>query len=157
MVREYVEQTYLPAARSYLRRSSDNARLASELISWRARIDEEWQEIRFGHATVQHTGGQLHFDAQVLLGGLDPDCVQVQLYADPIEGAPHVCVPMHRQERMHGVVNGHLYRAAVPDNRPAEHFTARIVPYHPEALIPMECTRILWNLKYSYAEVTAGQ
>jgi glycogen phosphorylase len=156
MVREYVEQAYLPAVQSYLRRASDNARLARELTRWSARIDEEWQGIRFGRVTVQRTEGKLHFDVQVFLGGLDPDCVQVQLYADPIEGSPHICIPMRHEERMLGTVNGHRYRASVPDQRPAEHFTARIVPYHPEAIIPMECNKILWNAKCAYVEASAA-
>ena len=36
MVREYVEQAYLPAARAFLRRSADGARLARELEAWSA-------------------------------------------------------------------------------------------------------------------------
>lgn len=152
MVREYVEQAYLPAAGSYLRRSSDNACVARELISWQAKIDEEWQGIKFGRLAVHHAEGQWHFEAQVILGGLGPDCVQVQLYADPVEGSSQVCVSMRHQERLHGVVNGHIYLAAVPDQRPAEHFTPRIVPYHPEAFIPMECAKTLWYGKHAYAE-----
>ncbi|HWT83802.1 MAG TPA: DUF3417 domain-containing protein, partial [Candidatus Methylomirabilis sp.] len=144
MVREYVAQAYLPAARAYLRRASDHARLAGELISWLAKIDEEWQGLKFGRVTVHQSDHQLLFEVQVLLGGLSPDCVQVQLYADPDGGGQPVCVSMQREGRIHGVVNGHIYRTAVSAQRPAEHFTPRIVPHHPEAFIPMEGMRILW-------------
>jgi glycogen phosphorylase len=155
MVREYVEQAYLPAVQSYLRRASDNASLARELTRWSARIDEEWQGLRFGSVTVHRTEGKLLFDVQVFLGGLDPDCVQVQLYADPIEGSRHVCISMRHEERMPGTVNGHRYQLTVPDQRPAEHFTARIVPYHPEAIIPVECNKIFWNSKRAYVDAKA--
>ncbi|MGO8751830.1 MAG: alpha-glucan family phosphorylase [Thermoguttaceae bacterium] len=145
MVREYVERAYLPAARSYLRRSSAGAQLAAALENWQARIDDEWQCLRFGRVAVQETEEQWHFEVQVILGGLGPDCVQVQLYADPLAGSPPVCVPMQCEGRMHGVVNGYIYRAAVPAQRPAAHFTPRIVPHHPEAFVPLESTRTVWQ------------
>lgn len=145
MVREYVEHAYLPAAKAYMRRCSDGARGARELVSWLARIDEEWGGLRFGRVAVQQADQQWRFEVQVMLGGLSPDCVQVQVYADPAADSPRVCVPMQREGRMHGVVNGHIYRAAVPAERPAEHYTPRIVPHHPEAFVPMESARILWR------------
>jgi starch phosphorylase len=101
--------------------------------------------VRIGRVTVDQADEQLHFEVQVMLGGLSPECVQVQLYADPDGDGPPMCVPMRRAGSMHGVVNGHLYRAAVPAQRPAEHFTARIVPRHPDAILPMESARIAWQ------------
>lgn len=145
MVREYVERAYLPAAEAYSRRASDDARLARELVSWGAQIDEEWQGLNFGRVTVHQADHQWHFEVQVMLGGLGPDCVQVQLYADPVADNPPVRVPMQHEGRMPGVVNGHIYRAAVPAERPAEHYTPRIVPHHPEAFVPTESARIVWR------------
>jgi starch phosphorylase len=73
MVREYVERAYLPAARSYLRRSSAGAQLAAALEGWQARIDDEWQCLRFGRVAVHEAEEQWHFEVQVILGGLGPD------------------------------------------------------------------------------------
>jgi len=143
MVREYVEQAYLPAARAYLARS-ENVQLAKDLECWLARLHEQWQGIRFVRVAVHRADDQWHFEVQAVLGDLEPDAVQVQLYADPAEGGPAVCVPMQRNGKLHGIVNGHVYRAIVPAQRPAEHFTPRIVPYHPSAFVPMESTRVLW-------------
>jgi starch phosphorylase len=145
MVREYVEQAYLPAAKAYLRRSVENAEQARELESWLTRIDDEWQGLKFGRTSAQQVDGHWHIEVQVILGGLCPDCVQVQLYADPIAGSPQVCVAMQHKGTIHGVVNGHTYRAAVSADRPVEHFTPRIVPFHPEVFVPMESTRITWR------------
>ncbi len=86
MVREYVEQAYLPAAKAYSRRCSRNARLACALEDWLAKIDDEWQSMRFGRVAVHQVDDQWHFEVHVLLGGLGADCVQVQLYADPCAG-----------------------------------------------------------------------
>jgi starch phosphorylase len=145
MVRDYVEQAYLPAADAYLRRAADGGRLAHDLVAWLARIDDEWRGLKCGRVTVHQADEQHHFEVQVMLGGLSPECVQVQLYADPAGDGPPMCVPMRRDGCLHGVVNGHLYRATVPAQRPAEHFTPRIVPYHPDAILPMESARIAWQ------------
>ena len=119
--------------------------LACDLESWLARIDDEWQGLRFGRVAVHQADEQWHFEVQVILGGLGPDCVQVQLYADPAADSPEECVPMQCAGADARVVNGHIYRAAVPAQRPAEHFTPRIVPYHPDAFVPMESTRTVWH------------
>ena len=146
MVREYVEQAYLPAAQAYLAavcRGRQLARDAGKLAGPDRR--------RSGNACVSaawpcsEADDQWHFEVQVILGGLGPDCVQVQLYADPPAAARPCACPCSAKERMHGVVNGHIYRAAVSAQRPAEHFTPRIVPYHPDAFVPMETTRTVWQ------------
>jgi len=36
------------------------------------------------------------------------------------------------------------YRASIVSARPDWHFTPRIVPHHPEALIPVEAPLIAW-------------
>jgi starch phosphorylase len=145
MVREYVEQAYLPAARAYRKRAADGGRLAGEITAWLAKIDEEWQGVKFGRLTVHQADQQWQFELEVMLGGLGPECVRVHLYAEPEAGGAAVCVRMEYVGKLSGIVNGHGFCASVPARRPAEHYTPRIVPYHPDAFIPMEGTRIVWH------------
>ena len=37
------------------------------------------------------------------------------------------------------------YTAQVSATRPASDFTARIVPHHPNALVPLEADQIIWQ------------
>jgi starch phosphorylase len=37
------------------------------------------------------------------------------------------------------------YSAQVSATRPASDYTARIVPYHPNALVPLEAEQIVWQ------------
>jgi len=37
------------------------------------------------------------------------------------------------------------YTASVPATRPAQDFTPRIVPFHPDAFVPLEAPDILWH------------
>ena len=145
MVREYVEQAYLPAARAFLRRAADGARLSRELEAWSARLDEQWQGVRFGRLFVHQAEQQWQFEIEAYLGDLPVDFVQVQLYAEALGEQPAACVTVERAGPIHGAVNGFLYRASVPAGRPAEHYTPRIVPCHPEAFVPAETAHITWR------------
>ena len=77
----------------------------------------------------------------VQLGDLPPDAVRVELYADG-DGTP--CVPMTRGRRVEGSANGYVYTATVPVARPASDWTARVVPDHPGAVVPLEAAHIRW-------------
>jgi len=52
---------------------------------------------------------------------------------------------MSRQTAIAGAVNGYLFTIDIPSTRPAHHFTPRILPFHPDANIPIEASFILWK------------
>jgi starch phosphorylase len=52
--------------------------------------------------------------------------------------------PMMRKMALSGAVNGYIYEAIVPKDRPFEHYTPRIVPHHVYANIPSEEIHIKW-------------
>jgi starch phosphorylase len=145
MVREYVEQAYLPAARAYLDRVRDGAKRAADLEQWQAQIDDQWSSLRFGRIHVVKEEEEWRFEVQAYLGDLCPDCVAVQLFAEGEEGAAPACIQMHRESPIHGAVGGYIYRATAPANRPSEHYTARIVPAHAHAFVPLEATQTFWQ------------
>jgi starch phosphorylase len=41
--------------------------------------------------------------------------------------------------------NSYTYSARVSAARPAIDYTARIVPHHPKALVPLEADQIVWQ------------
>ena len=146
-VREYAEKHYIPLAEAYRRRSADGHKTAESLLNWRRRICDHWSRLRFGSMRVETEGEEHRFQLQVCLDELDPEAVQVELYAEAIDGAIDGGEPVrHVMVRGEALVgqNAWRYLAAVPANRPAGDFTARIVPYHPEAFVPLEEAHILW-------------
>ncbi|MGO9114865.1 MAG: alpha-glucan family phosphorylase [Thermoguttaceae bacterium] len=145
MVREYVEQAYLPAARAFLRRSADGARLAQELEAWSALQEERWHGVRFDRLFVHEAEQQWQFEVEVYLGEVCPDSAKVQLYAEAAGAQPAACVTIERSGPIHGAVNGYLYRGSVPASRPAKDYTPRVVPCHPEAFVPVEAAHITWR------------
>jgi glycogen phosphorylase len=144
-VREYVEQHYLPAAAAYRRRAAEGGTLAIELVAWRRAVAQHWHEARFGRLEITSAPGRHRFSVEVYLGGLDPDFVRVELYADPIAEAGASCLPLGRGRRLDGPENGYVYEAAIDTPRSAADFTVRLVPHHAQASIPLEAPEILWQ------------
>jgi starch phosphorylase len=146
MMQEYIDRIYRTSAIAYRKRSAEGAALAEELASWQARLNENWKELRFGSLTAAREVESWRFSVEAYMGELQPDDVRLELYADPLpggDGSPERIV-MERKVALAGSVNGYIFGASLPANRPAEDYTTRIVPYHPEAFIPMEEAHILW-------------
>jgi starch phosphorylase len=144
MVKEYVDRIYLPASRAFRRRIAAGAAVARDLESWLARVDDAWPSIRFGTFSSSPADGQWTFEVQAYLGGLTPEDVAVQMFADGTGDEGPTAVSLKRDGPIRGSVNGHVYRGSVAATRPAAHFTPRVVSFHPDAFVPMEARHILW-------------
>jgi starch phosphorylase len=145
MVREYVEQAYLPAATAYKRRAADQARLATELESWHSRLIEDWHGIRFGEIHVQEVSEGWHFEVQVYLGDLCRDCIRVELYSESADRQPSTPIVLEHDGAIPGAVNAFKFLGLAPADRPPEHYTPRIRPHHPDAFVPLESTHVHWR------------
>ncbi|MHB1053409.1 MAG: alpha-glucan family phosphorylase [Thiobacillus sp.] len=144
-VREYTELHYLPAAVAYLERAADSGKLGVELVDWRHALEQKWAALRFGEMKLETDDTQHGFEIQVYLDDLDPEAVRVELYANGIKGAASERVEMKRVRQLVGSTNGYAYRAAVPSTRPATDYTARLIPRHEGAVVPLEDAHILWQ------------
>ena len=144
-VREYTEKHYLPAAAAYVQRAADQGDLGRQLVRWRRELEQKWPSLRFGNMKVETVGDQHTFEVQVYLDDVDPSSVQVDLYADGLQGGPPVRQTMSRVRQLAGATGGYTYRATVAATRPAADFTARIIPCHAGASVPLEANQILWQ------------
>jgi glycogen phosphorylase len=138
MLREYTQRFYTDAAGRVTRRSANGGALARQIIEWQERLSRSWNGIHFGEVHVDE-GSDFHsFSVEVFLNGLTPDAVRVELYADPVNGHEQV-----RQEMT--PARGQLFEARVPATRPASDYTPRVIPRHPDALVPLEALWITWQ------------
>ena len=151
MMQEYIDKIYRPAAQSFRRRSENGAALAGELAAWQARLEEGWKSLRFGRQITAREGDSWRFSVEAYLGDLNPGDVQVEMYADPLPDGESGSgqesqerIVMKRMGPLEGAASGYIFEAVVGAKRAAEDYTPRIVPYHPEALIPIEEAHILW-------------
>jgi starch phosphorylase len=145
VVREYTDQHYLSAAARYHRRAADKAAVGAELVAWRRHLDEYWHELRFGSVHVETREGQHQFSVEVYFGRLDPGAIRVELFADPIGGEEPCRQPMARGPEVDGARGAFQYTGSVPASRPVGAYTARLVPHHPDAVVPLDATEILWQ------------
>jgi starch phosphorylase len=145
MLQDYVEQAYLPAAAQLRRRAAGNCALARDLDRWARTLAGGWASIRFGEVTVQAAEGHLTFTATLFLGAVEREAVRVELYADPLDEADAVVLPMAPAEPATEVPDRTRYRATVATARPAAHFTVRVRAYHADARLPIECPLIMWQ------------
>jgi starch phosphorylase len=155
MMQEYVVRAYLPGAASWRRRAAAGGAVARALEAWAHHLAEHWSAIRFGDVVHETAGGRLTVSAAVHLGPIPPEAVHVELYADPIAvidpigggepigGAEAVVQPMMPVGRP-GPTGLVIYRTSIETDRPSWHFTPRVVPFHPEARIPVELPLIAW-------------
>ncbi len=145
MLREYTESYYLPMAVALRERSTDKARVASEINTWRQFIQKHWSKIHFGPVERRSTDKHHVFEAQVYLDDIPPEHILVEVYADPTEQHPPEHYPMERTEALDGAVNGYSYLSVIPIQRPISDYSLRVTPYHPHASIPLEENHILWE------------
>jgi starch phosphorylase len=145
MMRDYVQQAYLPAMAQQRHRIANGNQAAREMRLWAERLRECWPRLSIGQVEVSATGRGWSFSALVRLDQLGADDVRVELFANPIgNGAPEIRA-MSRGEPSAGPGNGWVYSGRVDSTRPAHDYTVRIVPHHPNARIPTEAALILWQ------------
>jgi len=135
-LREYTERYYIPLAKSVALRR--DAAAASRLASWVATVAQHWSSLRFGDIRVTTERGEHRFEVSAYLDDVDPESVNVELYADGREPTT-----MGRAAPLVGA-RGFLYVANVPDTRPASDYTPRLVARHPDLAIPLELPTIAW-------------
>lgn len=142
-VLEYTEKYYLPLATAYLRRSNNGGKFAENLLHWKRHLADHWSRLRFCSVRVESSEVLHQFEIQVYLDEMDPEAIQVELYAEAAKDGEPVRQVMTRGESLVGQ-NVWRYSASVPATRPAQDFTPRVVPCHPEAFVPLEAPYILW-------------
>jgi starch phosphorylase len=140
-VREYTERHYVPAAEAYTQRAAEGGKLGADVANWQANLARHWQNVRFGSVKVERHDAELAFEAVVYPGALDPNAIGVELFANGAQEP--LRLPMNRGAKVDG--DGYIYWARTPSDRNADDFTARVVPHHPSATVPLEASRILWQ------------
>jgi starch phosphorylase len=144
-VSQYVEQYYLPAATDYRRRSADSSAIGLDMIDRRRALDQKWSRLRFGEAKSAIDGTRHNYEVEVYLDDLGPGMVQVELYANGVEGSGSEFHVMQSLRAMVGASGGYVYGATLETARSLTDYTARLVPIVDGRVIPLEDARILWQ------------
>jgi starch phosphorylase len=162
MVRDYVTELYLPAARSSLAlAASDQAGEfsgARELAAWKARVTKAWPQVGIEHVeaddTDQSPGSALIVRASVALGELSPRDVEVQVVYGRAGEQDEILDPQFRALALEeSAAAGSVTRFAghAELGRPGPFgYTVRVLPSHPLLSGPAELGLV------TYPAATAG-
>ena len=162
MVRQYVEDIYLPAARAVAVREADGGRVGVELEAWARAVHEGWGSVRFGRLSTGPADDGHRLQVEVFLGDVPAEGVRVEAYADPVAGdGPGTVVPLEVDHALVGAVNAAVYAGTLPAGRPSADFTPRIVPWHGAAVVPLDLSLVAWGPRpapsASTSDASSGQ
>jgi starch phosphorylase len=145
MVRDYVEQAYLPAAAALRERMQDGAAKAKAMAQWEQRARAGWPGVRMGPSIITRDGDGWAVMVPVYLGEVVADDVRVELYADATETTGVEAIALTRDAPIAGASNGYRYVGRTGAGRPPGEYTARVIPHFRGACVPMELPLIRWQ------------
>ena len=67
------------------------------------------------------------------------------MFAEADGGRPPEVVLLDQERAIVGSTNSYIYAGRVKTDRPADHYTVRALPYHPDAVLPAELPLITWQ------------
>jgi len=144
-IREYTNDHYLPAAAGYQERAAADGKLGADLVQWQRSLADQWKTLRFGKISSETKDGQHRFQVEIMPGRLHADQIQVELYAAPTNAAGSGVEIIPACRSCAGPSGALLYSVCCAAKRPASDYTARVVPSHPGALVPLEASQIIWQ------------
>jgi len=95
-------------------------------------------------AKVSSLAGSL-VEVELLLKGLNPNAVRVELFPDAINGSESVRQEMRWARTLAAELSRCVYQATIPTTRPASQYTARVILQRAGLGVPLEFGRILWQ------------
>jgi starch phosphorylase len=132
-------------AAAYCKRAEEHGKAAAELLAWVRTMASHWHEVRFGAVQISTFDGMYSYIVEVHLGSIRPADVRVEIYAD----LPNADRPFQAAMVLDGSSSNssgaYRYSGAVPSDRPADHYTPRIVPRRDGILVPLEVGLIAWQ------------
>ncbi len=141
MLREYVQDAYVPAARAVRSRAELGPDRVLALSSYSDRLERAWPGLRFHSLQVSERAGLHLYEVEIDLGEVEPHWVRVQLYSEVPDGQ---IVEMACSGAVPGEISRYIYRAQIAADRPAHFYTPRVVASHPDSLGPIEHPQVHW-------------
>jgi starch phosphorylase len=153
MVQEYFEKYYKASYERRLILKEDNWKKAVKLAAWKEKVTDNWTKLKISHVqTSEHSaqifvGQEFSVTAEIELGELSADDVEVQIYYGPIEkqDEPHynstvVMSPVSSSEK--GI---YKYCGTVLCRQSGQQgYTIRILPKNELLIHPFELGVVYW-------------
>ncbi|MTJ47424.1 alpha-glucan family phosphorylase [Dolichospermum sp. UHCC 0259] len=152
MVREYAMRAYFPASDRYHTLTVDNYSPAKELAAWRAKLGEQWFNIKIKDVDVSaasdiEVNQTVAVKAKVDLATLSNDDVQVELYQGSIDANGNIvnAVPVIMDYQGQDPENSSLYTANITYTTSGlQGLSLRVLPRNQYLSSPYEPRLIAW-------------
>lgn len=151
MLKDYVNDLYIPALRTGARVDADAYSLARELAKWKDKVRREWDAVTLqveGPREGQLAVGQpIDVAALVQLGTLRPDDVRVELVSGRDADGQVERLHVTNLERAAKKTEDGTYRYTgrlKPDASGSLVYGVRVVPHHPGLTSPLELGLARW-------------
>lgn len=145
MMKDYIEKTYLPLAGEVRERVKDDCAVAKAMNKWSRSLHKRWPTLHIGNSAITQSGTTWHVAVPVYMGEVLPASVRVELFADAKPDFMPEVILLHQEHAIPGSTNGYIYAGAVAASRPMEDYTVRVVPHHPDVILPTELPLIAWQ------------
>lgn len=153
MVQEYVDKAYVAATARYLALAGEGQTRARAITEWKTKARAAWPNVTIESVVSRGTaplvpGAELSVSADVVLAGLSPNEVQVELYHGRLDGHHAIAGGTVTAMRHVGELGGGRYRfeGSLEVRECGEHaFAVRVLPHH-ELLPDRYATRLVaWH------------
>jgi glycogen phosphorylase len=147
MLQEYLTGLYQPAATGLFERTTQQGAGVKSLVAWNTQLCRHWHEVHIGSTELFVQADHKQARVVVYLGGIDPNCIKVQMIADAEGELPAHCLDMTQISGVECAIHAYSFQCALPNERSQNDFTVRVIAHHPLAKIPEENTLIVWQLR----------
>ena len=111
MVKEYTEMCYLPAAARTKLLTSEKFERTRQLVHWKKNLVKGWNHIKVLHIDAEingqcPVGSSIPIEAQLELGKVTPDSLQVEVYYGVLDSEGHLTQPVASPLKAGEVVDG---------------------------------------------------
>jgi starch phosphorylase len=150
MVREYVDDLYVPLSERAQRLNSDKHRRALALAEWRKKVRDAWPAVAVrgvtGDEGLAHVGEEREVHAVVDLGSLTPEDVTVELVHGPVRSDGFIAQRSVQPLKHEGSHDGQeTFSGRFTANASGEYgFAVRVVPANDDLLTWADTGLVSW-------------
>jgi starch phosphorylase len=150
MVRDYVDELYVPATRAARSMTAGHFERARALAAWKARVRGAWSHVHVvdveGDVTAADVGVEREIAATIRLGDLSTDDIAVQLVHGSVGANNELAEPeIIEMSADHCVEQTCVYRGSLTTSAAGLHgFTVRVIPSHPDLTNEMDLGLVTW-------------
>lgn len=155
MVKEYFKNYYYSAYQKNINLKKNNFEVVKNLTQWKEKIIKNWDQIKIENISTMkngletYVGDNYSVNAEIFLGELSPDDVEVQIYSGLIDKQDDPfafkTIPMRVVNKKQNGNMIYKYVGSINCNETGLFaFTIRILPKHNLMVHPFELGKVFW-------------